>query len=105
MKEPTPKPSRRKTGPWVLPPPWLPAEWEMADYYSLKALQAGTATAEQQKRALKWIIVNACATYDLGWHPDGAHQATFAAGRRFPGLQIVTALNTNLSKLRNTENA
>lgn len=85
--------SRRRTGPWTLPPPWLPVEFELADIGAIKALQAGTASAEQQRRALDVFINKVCATYDLGWHPENDHQASFAAGRRFAGMQTVKALH------------
>lgn len=90
MREPAP--SRRRVGPWVLPPAWLPVEFEAADINALKALQAGTATPEQQKRALDVFINKVCGTYELGWHPQDDHQASFAAGRRFAGMQTVKAL-------------
>src|SRR5690348_16278890 len=78
----------RENGPWVLPPPWLPPQYELADVAAIQALHAGTANAEQQKRALRWIVREACGYPDLGWHPLDAHNASFAAGKRFPALQI-----------------
>lgn len=87
------KQSRRRTGPWVLPPPWLPVEYELADINAIKSVAAGTADADQQKRAFKTIVEKVCMTYDLGWHPQDDHQASFAAGRRFAGTQLVKALH------------
>jgi hypothetical protein len=76
--------------------PWLPPEWEPADATALQALAAGTADANQQKRALKWVIEMGADTYGLGWHPGGANLADFSAGRRFVGLQVVKLLKLNV---------
>jgi hypothetical protein len=72
-----------------------------ADFVALKALQAGTATPEQQQRALKWLIENACGTYDLSYRPESDRETAFAEGRRFVGLQIIKALNFDMAVLRN----
>lgn len=66
---------------------------------AIKGLAAGTASPEQQQRALKWIIEQACATYDLSYRPDSDRETAFAEGRRFVGLQLVKALKIDLSKI------
>jgi hypothetical protein len=80
--------------------PWYPPSYEFADVSALKGLANGTASPEQQQRALKWIIENACATYELSYRPTSDRDTSFAEGRRFVGLQIVKALHIDLSKLR-----
>lgn len=95
-----PRPTRKRTDP---PPPFLPADYHLADLTAVQAIAAGTATADQQRRALKWIVEQVCDTYGLGWHPDGGHASSFVAGRRFAGLQIVKAANVNVSALRKAE--
>jgi hypothetical protein len=50
--------------------PWHPAPYDEAVTGAIKALQAGTANAGQQQRALKWIIEALCGTYDLSYRPD-----------------------------------
>lgn len=87
------------------PPPFLPAPYELADLSAVQAVARGEADGQQQKRALKWIIEQACDTYGLGWHPDGPHAASFVAGRRFSGMQVVKAVNVNISLLRKTSDA
>lgn len=71
---------------------WLPAKYEDADIYAIRALAAGTANEGQQKRALDWIINRAAMTYDQPFRPggaEGARETDFAAGRMFVGQQIV----------------
>jgi hypothetical protein len=87
------------------PPPFQPAEWQLADLECIQAIAEGRADSAQQIRGLKWIIENACEAYGLGWHPDGPHAASFVAGRRFAGMQIVKAINLNLAQLRKLPNA
>lgn len=84
------------------PPPFTPAHYETPDFIALQALQRGTADPEQQKRALDWIIVHACGTYDLEYRTEQRDHA-FASGRRFVGLQIVKMLK--LTPVRKTENS
>jgi hypothetical protein len=86
--------------------PWLPAPYDLADVSALKALQAGTASAEQQLRALTWIIENACGTYDFPYRPggqEGERDTGIALGRMFVGQQIVKLLNVPMAALRRRE--
>lgn len=80
--------------------PWFPPPYELADINAIRGLQAGTASSDQQQRALKWIIENACATYELSYRPTNDRDTSFAEGRRFVGLQIVKALHMDTSILR-----
>lgn len=82
---------------------WTPPPYELADFSALKGLANGTASPEQQQRALKWIIESACGTYDMTFRPEGDRDTAFAEGRRFVGLQIVKALHMDLSLLRKNE--
>jgi hypothetical protein len=88
------------------PLPWLPAPYAIADAYAIKHLVDGTATPDEQKRALRWIVETLCATYDLSMRPDeaGGDRATvFAEGKRFVGLQIVKLIKIDPDKLRTKE--
>lgn len=77
----------------------LPPDWDIADAVSIQALEAGEATPDQQKRALRWIIESGCATYDISARPDSANDTYVAEGRRFVGLQIIKLLKINTSML------
>jgi hypothetical protein len=85
-----------------VPQVYFPPAWELADIAALKGLANGTASPDQQQRALKWIIENAAATYNLSYRPTDRDTA-FAEGRRFVGLQIVKALHLDLSLFRKNE--
>lgn len=80
--------------------PWKPAQWELADAWALKALARGEADADQQMRALKWIIERAAGAYELSYRPgaDGDRESAMAEGRRFVGLQVVKLLNLVIKK-------
>jgi hypothetical protein len=73
--------------------PWLPAKYELAEVMAMKALADGSATADQQKYALAWIINVLCGTYDMSFRPEGDRETIFAEGKRFAGLQLVKLLN------------
>lgn len=75
------------------------APWDEADVSSLQALANGTANAEQQKRALNWIIYKACHFDDLSYRPDSERDSAFADGSRFVALQVNALLTTNLRSL------
>jgi hypothetical protein len=70
---------------------WHPAGYDITDIRAVQATAAGTATPEQQKRALDWIVVKAAATYDNGFVAEDAHGriAAFVDGRQSVGQQIV----------------
>jgi len=72
-----------------------PADYSAADIAALQELEAGVASPDQQKRALKWIIEQACITYDLSFDPTSERTTSFAEGRRYVGLQIVKMLKLN----------
>jgi hypothetical protein len=85
--------------------PWAPAIYDVADVAAIQSMTRGEATAEQQKRAIKWIIESACGTYDQTYWPggeDGRRNTDFAEGKRFVGNSIVkmTRLNTMSLKER-----
>lgn len=78
----------------------MPVTFTLEEAGALQALQHGKADPHQQQIALKCLVERVCDTYGLGWHPTNDHEASFAAGRRFAGTQIVKALNVNLKLLR-----
>lgn len=83
--------------------PWRPPEYDDADAAALQALARGTANADQQKRALAWVIERAAATYEMTYRPggpDGDRDTAFAEGRRFVGNQVVKMVKLKIGQLR-----
>jgi hypothetical protein len=66
---------------------------------SIQALHAGTATAQQQKTALQWIVREAGGKAYFPYHTDPRDTA-FALGRYFVADCIVGLINADLSSLR-----
>ena len=94
-------PRQRRKAPATGSAPWLPVEYELADATALQALQTGTASPDQQKRALDWIIRKAAATYDFPFRPgDNDRDTNIALGRQFVGQQIVKLLVLAVGALR-----
>lgn len=81
--------------------PWKPAGYEPADAAAIQALAKGSASPDQQKRALKWIINTGARTYDLSYRPgeEGRRDTDFAEGRRSLGLQLVMLVNLKLGMI------
>lgn len=84
---------------------WQPAAWDLPDASALQALLKGQADEYQQKRALNWILTNACMTYEETFVPREADTSAFLAGRRNVGLQIVKLLKVDLAAVRQMEAA
>lgn len=82
--------------------PWKPPKFEPADAAALQALEKGAASSDQQKRALRWIIYEAAATYDFPYRPgsaEGERDTLIALGRMHVGQQIVKLLKLKLGLL------
>lgn len=76
---------------------------EPADAAAIQALHRGSASTEQQKRALTWIIEKGAATYATSYRkggPEGDRETVFAEGRRFVGNLIVGVLKLKLGQPR-----
>ena len=100
------QPAERKRKPKDWWKPWMPSEYDLADATAIQGLHNGTATPEQQKRALTWLIAKSCRTYDQTFipGPEGARESDFAQGRRSVGLELVKMLSIDLSNWRRTQN-
>ncbi len=90
--------TRPKSSTLQQPEPWKPHHWEPEDAYALRALQLGTATANQQQRALKWIL-ECAGTYDQAYRPASSRDTDFACGMQHVGKQIVKLLNISIAAL------
>lgn len=84
------------------PEPWIPAPYTPADVAAIQALARGNATPDQQQRAIDWIIRDAAKAYELDYRTESRDHA-FSSGRRFVGLQIISALKLDVAKLRKVD--
>jgi hypothetical protein len=80
--------------------PWHPAQWDPEDGHAVQAVMYGRASEEQQKRAMKFIVHQLCATYDLSYRPSSDRDTAFAEGKRHVGLQLVKFAQLNIATLR-----
>lgn len=82
--------------------PWMPVQYKKADVAALQAMRRGEANADQQLRALEYILDTICDRTGMSFRPgpDGARDTDFAEGRRFVGNQIVKLTNLPLSKIK-----
>jgi len=78
-----------------IPAPWVPPTYSKFDVLALQALNTGTANESQQKRAIKWIIEQACGTYDFHFMPNSQRDTDFSLGRAFVGQQLVKLIKIN----------
>lgn len=84
--------------PWAAPP-----ETDLADVVAIKAMAAGTASEEQQKRALHFILVNVCRIDDEPYCPgdDGNRDTAYALGKRRVGVYIRSLIFADLAGFKN----
>ena len=84
--------------------PWMPVSYEIADATAMKALAVGSATPEQQVRALAWIQRRACALPDWPYRPGANERDTLIAlGRQFVGHQIQHLITAPTAAMRRNE--
>lgn len=67
----------------------VPAKWTEADVLAIRACIAGKGSEDQQRRAMDWIMAQACRIQDLSYQPgEQPFATTFAEGRRYPATLI-----------------
>ena len=81
----------------------MPVKYAKADVSALQAMRHGEANADQQVRAMQYIVETVCDRNGMSFRPgglEGARETDFAEGRRFCGNQIVKLINLPLSKIK-----
>ena len=78
---------------------WLPKGFNLNKSYSLQALSTGTATPEQQKEALKYIVEDLCSTYGVTFDPDNVRLDAHNQGRAYIGHAIVQITKLRLHEI------
>lgn len=82
-------------------PRWFRCDYEPGDAGAAKALLAGEATPEQQKRFMLWLVNNACGYNEVAWEPENERATSFEAGRRFVAVQVIKITKLNLKDKNN----
>lgn len=87
--------------------PWAPPAPDLPDVVALKALSTGTATADQQVRALKFIVERIAGTYEEVYCPgaDGDRNTAYALGKRRVGTYLVSLLNADIRKFKDGQSS
>lgn len=79
--------------------PIAPAKYTNADVAAIKAVAAGNASPDQQRRALKWVVHDVARTYDETFVPGQPDSSDHLSGRRNVGLQIMKLVNVDAKHL------
>jgi hypothetical protein len=80
---------------------WMPVDYTIADAAAIKALDQGTATPEQQRRALIWITQKAAGLLEWPYQPgENDRDTNIFLGRHFVAHQITKMLKLDLSKVK-----
>ncbi len=74
------------------PDPLKVPDYMEADVQALRALQRGTATEDQQQRAIGFIINTVCGTYDCASRRN-ERDTNLALGKQRAGQHLVYFLN------------
>jgi hypothetical protein len=85
-------------------PIWGPAAYAEQDVYNVKAVWYGRADANQQRKALEWILYKASQLNEQSFVPDNARVTDFIEGRRSVGNQIVKLIEMGSSSQQTKEN-
>lgn len=80
--------------------PLIPIDTDISVAYAMQALERGDATAEQQKKALLWIIERASRAYMPSYVGEKVNDTVFNEGKRSVGLSIIQLINANLATLQ-----
>jgi len=80
--------------------PWGPTAFTLAEAMAVKALAAGTADEDQQKRALGFIVQKLCRINRISADPQNEKATYFTEGKRFVGLALARIVATNPDDLK-----
>lgn len=81
----------------------MPANYVKADVAAVQAMKRGEATADQQVRAMEFIVGTISDRNGMSYRPgglEGDRDSAFAEGKRFVANQIVKLTNLPLSKIK-----
>ena len=71
---------------------------DVSEAAAIKALNSGTATPEQQKRALDWILKRPCMIGDEPFCPGMPDSSAYNNGKQFVARCILFVMSEPLNK-------
>lgn len=82
--------------------PWAPPRASLPDVVAVKALAQGSATPDQQKRALHFIIVDVCKVDDEPFCPgvEGQRATDYALGKRRVATYLRSLLSADIRQFK-----
>lgn len=87
--------------------PWSPPELELPEVAALQAVAKGTASPDQQQRAMRVIVEKIGCAYEETFCPgvDGARNSDFFQGRRRAGTMLRSFINAPLKNFKDPDAA
>lgn len=80
--------------------PWAPPHAELHEVVAIKALAQGTATEDQQKFALHFILVKICGVDDEPYCPGSDRDTAYALGKRRVATYLRSLLAADIRKFK-----
>jgi hypothetical protein len=80
--------------------PWAPPIAELPDVVAIKAMADGTATPDQQKRALHFILVSVCGVDDEPYCPGSDRDTAYALGKRRVATYLRSLIYADIRKFK-----
>ena len=80
--------------------PWAPPAADLPDVVAIKALSLGTATEDQQKRALHFILVTVCGVDEEQYCPGSDRDTAYALGKRRVGTYLRSLLSADIRRFK-----
>ncbi len=89
--------------PWVIDP----RSYGIVEIAAVQAVAAGTATAQQQQDAMRFILLGVCRVDDEPYCPgeDGRRDTDFALGMRRVGTFIRSLIHADKAKFKTDRNS
>lgn len=77
--------------------PRIPNKTDVSIAYAMQALYRGEATAEQQKKAIDWIVGVASDAYGYGYISEKPYDTAFLNGRQAVGKNVIELANADIT--------
>lgn len=79
---------------------------DVSEVAALQAVAAGSATADQQQRAMRVIVEKICLRYEMPYVPgaDGERDTCLGLGRMRAGTIITSFLNADIKRFKKDQN-